>query len=317
MLSRLSALVAVVVLFSTLPSAQAQSLQPSIFINAGSSAYFTDFQGHGWVGDEITQFYSPSNKGGTSGAIQGTFEDIIYQTDRWSSDPDGFRYDIPVADGSYEVILHFAEVYLKGQYKGSRVFNVSLEDKVTFPFVDIFNEVGGFKALTKESTTTVRDGVLSIQFTKIIQNPKICGIEIHPIYVPSVLINAGGPSYVDAGGNVWVADSVTNYFNTGTSSSISATVGKTRNQVLFQTERWLPSDQDVMVYDIPVLNGIYDVYLYFAETYSKAQKVGARVFNVSVEGTMVYDRVDIYQEVGGYTAVALSTAATVRTAVQN
>jgi hypothetical protein len=111
MLSRLSALIAVVVLFSTLPSALAQSLQPSIFINAGSSTYFTDFQGHGWVvGDEITRYYSPSNKGGTSGAIQGTSEDVIYQTDRWSSNPNGFRYDIPVGNGSYEVILHLVEV---------------------------------------------------------------------------------------------------------------------------------------------------------------------------------------------------------------
>lgn len=158
-----------------IPHTLSQSLQPDIFINCGVSSFFNDFQGNGWVGDEITKYFNVGNPGKISGAIEGTFEDVLYQTERWSSEKDGsMRYEIPVQPGSYEVILHFSEVYLKGQFVGARVFNVSLEGEVAFPLVDIFAEAGGgFRALTKEATTTATDGKLSIEFARIVQNPKV------------------------------------------------------------------------------------------------------------------------------------------------
>lgn len=295
--------------------ASSQSLQPDIFINCGVSSFFTDFQGNGWVGDEITQYYNTGSPGEVSAAIEGTFEDGIYQTERWDSESDGLpmKYEIPLQPGSYQVILHFAEVYLKAQFVGARVFNVSIQGEVAFPYVDIFAEAGGgFKALTKEATTTVNQGNLTIEFAHIEQNPKICGIEIRTIFVPSVLINAGGPSVVDTDGLVWTSDLNLGFNNAGVPNQVSNEIKGTENEVLYRTSRWLPGTQgDVLQYDIPILNGVYDVYLHFAETYRKAQRVGARDFDIHVQKELVYENLDIYKEAGGYTAFITKTTATV------
>ena len=53
-------------------------------------------------------------------------------------------------------------------------------------------------------------------------------------------------------------------------------------------------------------NGLYRVNLFFAEIYRGTQSVGARVFDIAIEGTLVFDNLDIYAEVGGYTALIKS-----------
>lgn len=281
------------------------------------SSFFTDFQGNGWVGDEITDYYNVGAKGEVSAAIEGTFEDIIYQTERWDSDSDGIpmKYEIPVQPGTYQVILHFAEVYLKAQFVGARKFNVSIQGEVAFPYLDIFAEAGGgFTALTKETTTTVKEGEkLVIEFAKILQNPKICGIEIRTIFVPSVLINCGGPSVVDNEGLVWTSDIYTSYNNAGVPNLVTGNIANTPNEVLYRTGRWLPTTHgNELVYEIPILNGVYDVYLHWAETYKKAQGVGKREFDVFVQKELVFQKLDIYKEAGGgYKALRLKTTATV------
>ncbi len=276
-----------------------QNRQPNIFINCGVASFFTDFQGNGWVGDMIPEysFFNVGVPGQVSAAINGTFEDIIYQTERWEpeSEKGNMTYEIPVEPGSYQVILHFAEVFLRGQYVGSRVFNVSLEGEVAYPFVDIYAEAGGFTALTKEATTTVKDGNLTIDFTRIVQNPKINGIEIRPIYVPSVRINCGGPSYVDSDGNVWTSDIYSKYHNGGSPNTVTNTIEQTTDELLYRTERWYPATvgDDVLRYDIPIINGVYDVYLHWAETYHLLQYESARQFDVFIQGHLVFAEVSL------------------------
>src|SRR5690606_24159305 len=55
-------------------------------------------------------------------------------------------------------------------------------------------------------------------------------------------------------------------------------------------------------YAIPVSNGTYTVETYHIETYygksGPAQKAGQRVFDISVEGKMVKDDLDMYLENG-------------------
>jgi Malectin domain len=41
-------------------------------------------------------------------AIAGTLDDPIYQSERWGE----FTYEVPVPKGDYEVIIHFAEMYV-------------------------------------------------------------------------------------------------------------------------------------------------------------------------------------------------------------
>jgi hypothetical protein len=72
---------------------------------------------------------------------------------------------------------------------------------------------------------------------------------------------------------------------------------------LFQTERFDPAGDPEMQWDFPVTPGQYEVRLYFAEIYSGAQSVGARKFDVSIEGAIALNDYDIFADVGGFKAV--------------
>jgi hypothetical protein len=131
-------------------------------------------------------------------------------------------------------------------------------------------------------------------------------------------VNAGGPQ--QAGSPAWEADTdatpsaYVNATDTGNNTfSTTQTIDMSDPSVpsdmpmaLFQTERWDPATAPEMQWDFPVTAGSYEVRLGFAEIYSGAQGVGARVFDVSIEGNVVLDNYDIFQNVGGYKAVLKS-----------
>jgi hypothetical protein len=79
---------------------------------------------------------------------------------------------------------------------------------------------------------------------------------------------------------------------------------------LFQTERYDPSAAPEMQWNFPVTAGSYEVRLGFAEIYSGTQSVGARVFDVSIENTVVLDNYDIFADVGSNKAVVKSFSIT-------
>jgi hypothetical protein len=112
-----------------------------------------------------------------------------------------------------------------------------------------------------------------------------------------VRVNCGGSGFTDPSGNVWQADFG---YNTGTAGgSSSVTVAGTTNPKLFQSNRWNGSTSTPLVYTFPVANGSYTVNLYFAETSLPEQAVGARVFNVAVQGTPFLQNFDIFSQAGG------------------
>ncbi|MFT4833156.1 MAG: hypothetical protein ACI815_002820, partial [Psychroserpens sp.] len=107
-------------------------------------------------------------------------------------------------------------------------------------------------------------------------------------------INAGGPQ-TTYGGNVFEVDQ---YFDVGTSLDRS----QTGLPQPYRTLRY--SSSGVMGYDIPVPNGEYTVILHFAETWfgatgGGAGGVGSRVFDVSMEGQLVEDNLDVFSVAGG------------------
>lgn len=109
---------------------------------------------------------------------------------------------------------------------------------------------------------------------------------IQPPVLPSIRINAGGGEYVDTSGNTWLADQ---YFDGGNVFSTTSDIFQTDDDALYQTERWSQS----LGYDIPIENGAYEVDLHFAEIYF--DDFGQRVFDVSIEGQLVEDDLDIYE----------------------
>jgi len=117
-----------------------------------------------------------------------------------------------------------------------------------------------------------------------------------------IRVNCGGPSYTDSLGNVWQADFG---FNTGTvGGNASALVSGTTDPKLFQTDRWNSSLTTPLKYAFNVTNGYYRVILHFAETSGAQQSVGARIFNVVLEGTPFLQNFDIFAQAGPFKAVS-------------
>ena len=96
-------------------------------------------------------------------AIENTTDDTIYQTARLHTSSN-FSYNIPMAPGTYRVVLKFAETYWNAA--NSRLFNVNVESGSSLfsPNLDIFVQAGGkSKAFDYPvDNLAVTDGTLDI-----------------------------------------------------------------------------------------------------------------------------------------------------------
>ncbi len=70
---------------------------------------------------------------------------------------------------------------------------------------------------------------------------------------------------------------------------------------VFEDERWDPDTAPDMEWQFPVPNGLYRVNLCMTDAWQGTQFVGARVFDVRIEGQLVADDFDIVAAFGGYT----------------
>ena len=117
----------------------------------------------------------------TTSSIAGTADSVIYKTER-SSAGDTLNYAIPVNNGDYTVVLHFAE--LKYKAAGNRVFDVNIEGANVLNDYDIFKKAGYLTATTEIFPVTVTDGLLNLNFSSAsadggADHPKIAAIELY------------------------------------------------------------------------------------------------------------------------------------------
>ena len=131
-------------------------------------------------------------------------------------------------------------------------------------------------------------------------------------------VNAGGPAL--SGTPAWSADLATSpspYSNAAQAMSETFAVSNNINvggpsvppgtpAALFQTQRFDKSTGSEMSWSFPVTAGLHEVRLYMAETYSGTQALGVRLYDVSIEGSLVLNDYDPYGDVGGYTGVVKS-----------
>jgi len=138
-------------------------------------------------------------------AIAGTDDDILYQTERYSKGGP-ITYDLPIDNGTYDVRLHFAEIWFgvkKPGGAGLRVFNVDVENgQGSLTNFDIYAEAGGPAiALIKTFPgINVTDGALTIVLTPVVENAKISAIEVLPAGPRGLLVVT--PNSVDFGQQV-------------------------------------------------------------------------------------------------------------------
>lgn len=107
-------------------------------------------------------------------AIAGASDDALYQRERYSIA--SYRFNVP--DGDYQVTLKFAEIYPYTQV-GKRVFDVAIEGSTVLGDLDVRLQAGGlYTALDYTFSTSVSDGVLTIDFVPVVGFPKINAIHV-------------------------------------------------------------------------------------------------------------------------------------------
>ncbi|TGE04530.1 malectin domain-containing carbohydrate-binding protein, partial [Hymenobacter fodinae] len=299
------------------PTAPAPSVGSAFRINAGGGQLST---GLGTFSPD--NYYSAgSNTYSTSSAIAGTTDGALYQTERYGSNGT-LSYAVPVPNGTYRVVLHFAELYWTTS--GRRVFDVSLENQKVLDNFDIFRKVGVNTATTETFTVNVADGTLNLYLSSLASDggadqPKISALELvpttsgtapapAPVGTSTYRVNSGGVQVSTTLGT-FSADS----YYTGSSSTHSTTALINGIDALYQTERY--GNTGTMNYAFPVTNGQYKVVLHFAELYWNA--TGRRVFDVSLENQKVLDNYDIFKKVGALTGTTETFTVNVTDGVLN
>ena len=142
-----------------------------ILVNAGGPAY-TDSQRQVWSADED---FSGGAAASTTSAIANTADPTLYKTERYGA----FLYQFEVPNGSYNVLLKFAEIYYTTA--GRRIFSVTINGTQVLTNFDIVAAAGApLTAIDKTFPVTVTNGLVSIQFVTGPANlPKVSAIEVH------------------------------------------------------------------------------------------------------------------------------------------
>lgn len=130
---------------------------------------------------------------------------------------------------------------------------------------------------------------IAIGETRVNSQSRSSSLEAYSATEPNeiIRINAGGSEYTDTQGNVWSADQY--FLNGNVGLYPGRAISNTEDDVLYRSERW----DDDLAYDIPLLNGNYTVNLHFTENFFDSAE--SRVFDVSLEDTVVIDDLDLYQ----------------------
>ena len=109
-------------------------------------------------------------------AVTNPAPQAVYQSNHYGN----FTYTIPglTPSGAYTVRLHFAEEYWTAA--GKRVFNVSLDGAQVLTNFDIVAVAGAeYKAVVEQfSATASSSGTIAIQFSNVVDNAQVNGIEV-------------------------------------------------------------------------------------------------------------------------------------------
>ena len=263
---------------------------------------YTDHAGRIWQPDRFaTGGYAMDYRGHV---VDGAFDPRIYESSREGD----FQYDIPLATGSYELRLHFAEMIFGGRNvgaggEGSRIFDVDANGRRLLSRFDIISDAAGaniadervFKEISPGS-----DGQLHLRFTHMIRDPLLNAIEIRPSEPgkmrPVRIVTSEHP-FIDQAGSQWEAD---RYYRGGQLIARPHPVSGTPDPGLYRHARC-----GNITYAIPVApESSYTVILRFAEGWIGTGNpvgggVGSRLFNILCNGQTLARGFDIFREAGG------------------
>jgi hypothetical protein len=260
-------------------------------VMVGNTARYTDRGGFSWESDHFCtggNLFSVADR-----TIQGTEDSLLFSSGRRGV----FHCNFPVAPGTYEVHLLFAET--SGLQEASRNVAFSINSG-PLTNMDVVDDAGGDDVATTKIFTGVAptsDGTIHVDFN----SPESFVNAIEILQAPShamlpARIVVGHSPYLDPSGDVWMPD---RYFFGGRLSSFGGDLSKVPDGRLYEWHRF-----GHFHYVVPVANGSkYTVRLYFMEHWFGVQNggiggVGSRVFDVSCNGSMLLRGFDIFREAG-------------------
>ena len=144
-------------LFFLIISQTSSKMDPSkviAAINCGGDEYI-DSNGITYENDKYF-LGGTSSDHGFNYRIKNTEDEILYQTERWSSET--LTYSIPLKsniNGKYVLNLKFSEVYFTNQ--GDKIFNVALGRETVIKNLDIYSKVGKAYALDEYIEFEIRN----------------------------------------------------------------------------------------------------------------------------------------------------------------
>jgi len=235
--------------------------------------------------------------------ILGTRDQRLYQTRREG----GFKYDIPLKPGVYELKLYFAEtVYgdnnVAGGGETTRMFVVDANGKRLLNNFDVISDAGAAVADIKvfKDISPGPDGKLHLEFQPETNPAFVNAIEILPAVagkIRPIRIVARDRGFKDSQGRYWDPD---RYAQGGQLISRPESTVKDGEPEMYRSERF-----GNITYTIPVAQpGRYGVNLYFTENWfgpgmPGGGGVGDRAFDILINGVAVKRNFDIFKEAGG------------------
>jgi hypothetical protein len=275
------------------PSASVAS--PSIRILAGTDApTLTDENGEIWLGDRY--FQGGDAESVTPKIFSFTTVPSIYLHRRRGT----FSYAIPLANGVYELRLHFADAFFgqdapDGGGESSRLFDVKANGKALLHDFDVIADAGGSNTADIKIFNDIgpaSDGLLHLDFIPNRNVAFVNAIEIFPTpsrKMRALRVHTGTSNYKDDSGVVWDSD---RYFRGGVHVKHDESESTRGNSCEFHDERF-----GNFVYSIPVVrDGVYTVKLWFCnDNVANLQPTGQRenIFNVYLNGSTLLQDLSI------------------------
>ncbi|MBC2840230.1 malectin domain-containing carbohydrate-binding protein [Robiginitalea sp. SC105] len=147
-------------------------------INSGDqgpvSAFGQSFIADSYVTPAGGNFFTTTSA--ITGTTPGSGEEQMYQSEHWTNDALGLRYDIPTGNGDFSVDLYMAELFADNA--DVRIIDITIEGVPVETGIDLVGDFGKFTAATFTYPVTVSDGFLNIVITTQAgkDNPKLNGL---------------------------------------------------------------------------------------------------------------------------------------------
>ncbi len=157
-------------------------------VNVGGPALSAIGGGPAWLADNTdpSPYRGPGSTignytavGSVDSTVPSTTPTSLFSSERWDGAPaPDMHWGFPAAVGTQlDVRLYFANRYAGTGTVGKRKFNVALDGTTVLSNFDIVATTGHNRG-TMKSFTITSDGSVDIDFSRIIENPLIDGIEI-------------------------------------------------------------------------------------------------------------------------------------------